>query len=658
MSWLYSIVFAGLLFSSNGDLPVPETDSHTDYKFANIVLAEETERFEQTYPLNANGRVSLSNVNGSVTVETWDRNEVKLSYVKTADTKENLDDVRVIIEARKDSFQVGTEYGAIKNRTNKSYNRLDVEYRITVPRNAVINKIETVNGSISITGAGNMTKASAVNGEVRAVNLRGTANLSTVNGTIVADFNELQTGGKISLNTVNGTVDLIIPSDANATIKADTVNGRITNDFGLPVRKGEYVGSDLYGKVGSGDVQIRLNSVNGTLSVRRKNDRKKLNPATNLLNMKSEDDDEDWDDEDADNDSRVKPPKPPKPTKPTKPTNPSKPPKPPKPPIVDSEAINRLVEEALREASKELEKINPELRKIYLADLENQLREVGTMINAKEMQEQIKEAKERYREALVELASLNWTTGSPVIEKTSDTFNMKGTPNVTVAAKNCRVSVRGWDKSEVSYSLVKMSRDIQKPAERSSTVSIKNTDSEVDIRVSSETTSTGGAKTDEWTKTHIEIYVPRKSNLKIVSNQEIRLEGVSGTVDLRGESGAVNVRDGDGLLTINTTEARIRVIGFRGDLESRTRNGSMFLDGGLKRLLAETDNGEIVLTLPENENATISANKSIRVENIDLTDAGDKKWRIGKGTANYFLRASYGQIFIRSESALKSNEIM
>ncbi|MDQ3712097.1 MAG: DUF4097 family beta strand repeat-containing protein, partial [Acidobacteriota bacterium] len=258
MSWLYTVIFAGLMFSSGNDLP-QASKNFTDSNVQAIVRQDETERFEQTYPLNSNGRVSVSNVNGSITLETWDKNEVKLEYVKTADNRERLSEVEIRIEGRQDSFSVETNFEKWKRSDGKwnKNNRFDIQYRLIVPRNAILDEIETVNGSVSITGAGNFTKASAVNGQVRANNLRGTANLSTVNGTVEADFNELQAGSRISLNTVNGTVNLTIPSDANATVKADTLNGNITNDFGLPVRKGEYVGRDLYGKIGSGDVQIR-----------------------------------------------------------------------------------------------------------------------------------------------------------------------------------------------------------------------------------------------------------------------------------------------------------------------------------------------------------------------------------------------------------------
>ena len=153
---------------------------------------------------------------------------------------------------------------------------MEVQFHLTVPRTAVLSGIETVNGSVTVSNFTNQTNVSAVNGQVTATNLRGAANLSTVNGTVVADFDRLEPGSKISLETVNGKVNLTIPSDSSATVKAESVNGNITNDFGLPVRKGKYVGRDLYGKLGSGDTNVKLESVNGELAILKKKDGKTL----------------------------------------------------------------------------------------------------------------------------------------------------------------------------------------------------------------------------------------------------------------------------------------------------------------------------------------------------------------------------------------------
>ena len=306
MSWLYTIVFSGLIFSSSPapadktTAVVPDEVLVASAPLAPAVGVDETERFEQTYPLNANGRVSVSNVNGPIVIEAWDRNEVKLVAVKTADTKERLADVEIKVDAKPESITIETDYSDWKRRSGgQRWNgsRLEVSYNLMVPRGAILNEIETVNGSVTVSNFTNLTRVSAVNGTVKATNLRGTADLSTVNGEVACDFDRLDAGSKISLETVNGRVNLLLPSDANATIRADSVNGNISNDFGLPVRKGKYVGRDLYGKVGSGDVQIKLESVNGTLAIGRKNDGKNVNPATNLLQQK-EKDNEDWDDPD------------------------------------------------------------------------------------------------------------------------------------------------------------------------------------------------------------------------------------------------------------------------------------------------------------------------------------------------------------------------
>src|SRR5262249_24119916 len=47
-------------------------------------LATTEQVFEKTYPLQPGGHFALDNVNGSVQVEGWDRQEVEVTAVKTA----------------------------------------------------------------------------------------------------------------------------------------------------------------------------------------------------------------------------------------------------------------------------------------------------------------------------------------------------------------------------------------------------------------------------------------------------------------------------------------------------------------------------------------------------------------------------------------------
>ena len=186
MSWLYSLVFAGLLFSSGPNTTPINNPSGDGDAIVTQSKVDETERIEKTFPLNANGRVSLSNVNGSITLTAWDRNEVRLVAVKTAENKEYLADVDIKIDARPEYLSIETDYGDWKYKSdsgqwkNRRNGNVTVTYELTIPRGAVLNEIETVNGDVTLSKFTNLSKISTVNGDVHATNLRGTANLSTL----------------------------------------------------------------------------------------------------------------------------------------------------------------------------------------------------------------------------------------------------------------------------------------------------------------------------------------------------------------------------------------------------------------------------------------------------------------------------------------------
>ncbi|MBC7911082.1 MAG: hypothetical protein H7Y30_11310, partial [Pyrinomonadaceae bacterium] len=217
--------------------------------------AELREEFHQTYQLSPQGRVSLENIQGKVRVQVWDRNEVKVDAVKTAYTRELLSEAEIKIDSTADVLRIRTRYpDGNLNFTNDDYRRYQnpasVEYTLTIPRNARLSSIELVNGDLLIEGAAGEVNASSINGRVTARNLKGEVKLSTINGTLEATFEKLDESKPVSLGSVNGSIVLVIPSDSNAIIKAGTVHGGITNNFGLPVRRGDYVGRELYGQLG------------------------------------------------------------------------------------------------------------------------------------------------------------------------------------------------------------------------------------------------------------------------------------------------------------------------------------------------------------------------------------------------------------------------
>ncbi|MDX6384609.1 MAG: hypothetical protein QOK48_2182 [Blastocatellia bacterium] len=234
---------------------------------------EVSEEFHQTYPLNATGRVSIANINGSVRIAAWDQNEVKVDAVKRASSKEALDELKIEVNNTADSVRIKTEYPDSNwsrgDRENRRHRSASVEYTFTVPRRARLDSVELVNGSLDIEGVEGDVEAACVNGSVKARGLTGEVKLSTVNGGVEATIMRLDEAKPTSLSSVNGSISLTIPANANAQVKASTIHGRITNDFGLQVNDGEFVGHDLNGQIGTGGTRIRLNNVNGSIAIKR-----------------------------------------------------------------------------------------------------------------------------------------------------------------------------------------------------------------------------------------------------------------------------------------------------------------------------------------------------------------------------------------------------
>jgi DUF4097 and DUF4098 domain-containing protein YvlB len=252
-----------------------------------------TEEFHQSYPITADGRIELDNINGPVHISSWERNEVKVDAVKYADVKERLEEAKIEIDSGKDYLSIRTKYPSHNNNWNwgSHDNPASVEYTLTVPRNAKLDEIKLINGALDVKGVAGEVRASCINGKLEARDLAGRAKLSTINGKLDAGFTQLS-GQDVELNSVNGSLELTIPSDSNAEVEASTVSGGIDNDFGLHVNNHRFVGHDLRGDIGKGGTHIRLSDVNGRIEIRHAQDGRAMSPVKDRGHHDKDDDGE------------------------------------------------------------------------------------------------------------------------------------------------------------------------------------------------------------------------------------------------------------------------------------------------------------------------------------------------------------------------------
>ena len=109
-------------------------------------------------------------------------------------------------------------------------------------------------------------EAYTVNGDIE-VSTTGVATATTVNGSIGATIGA-DWDGALEFETVNGSIILDLPADINADLSAGTVNGSI--DTGFPVTvTGRLSRRRLRGRIGDGGPLLSVNTVNGSIRLRR-----------------------------------------------------------------------------------------------------------------------------------------------------------------------------------------------------------------------------------------------------------------------------------------------------------------------------------------------------------------------------------------------------
>jgi DUF4097 and DUF4098 domain-containing protein YvlB len=220
------------------------------------------ENFEQTLAFHPGGQFSIENVNGSITVETWNEGTVRIEAEKEADTERLLQEMEIIVEGEGDHVRVETRYPRRTRRGESGH----VDYTIRIPAEANVD-VQTVNGRVDVTGIQGHVDASTTNGSVHVEDIVGEAQISTTNGSIKARYRQAFDGNH-HFSTTNGSVTLYLPTDAGGTIDAKTVNGSITTDFPATVnRMSKNRLKGTFGDGGSGSFEIE--TVNGSVKIRK-----------------------------------------------------------------------------------------------------------------------------------------------------------------------------------------------------------------------------------------------------------------------------------------------------------------------------------------------------------------------------------------------------
>jgi hypothetical protein len=205
--------------------------------------------------------------NGGIQVEGWDRNEIRVRAVVSANA-------RTEAEAKQLASGVQVQVGGGRvSATGPSTERRQwwsVSYRINVPRRNDLD-LNANNGGVSITGVSGTIRFDTTNGGVRLNDLGGDVRGETRNGGLnVSLSGDRWDGAGLDVATSNGGVNLYIPDGYNAELTTRTVNGGFRSDIPMTIQ-GELL--PRYGistTLGAGGAPVQVRTTNGGLRINRK----------------------------------------------------------------------------------------------------------------------------------------------------------------------------------------------------------------------------------------------------------------------------------------------------------------------------------------------------------------------------------------------------
>ena len=221
--------------------------------------------------------IEIKGVNGDVrAVAGPGAGDVEVTAVKHA-RRSDPDEVKIEVVPHDDGVTICAVYPSDGRRENSCDagegghmnvhdNDVTVDFTVRVPAGVrFVGK--TVNGEVAAADLSSDVQANTVNGSIR-ISTAGYAEAQTVNGEIVASLGRATWSDALEFRTVNGGITLDLPAGLSTEVRATTVNGDIQTDFPLMVT-GRLGPRRLHGTIGSGGRRLALETVNGSIRLRK-----------------------------------------------------------------------------------------------------------------------------------------------------------------------------------------------------------------------------------------------------------------------------------------------------------------------------------------------------------------------------------------------------
>jgi hypothetical protein len=222
-----------------------------------------TDHQVRTFPLSADRALLIEVTVGTIRIEGSDRTDAEVAIDREAPTTEALERIPVTIDETPSRVSV-----RVIQAGGSTDPALRADIVVRVPRAAVIERAQVMEGRVTIAGFSGRLTADVRRGPIEGADVSGTLRLETGIGSVVLTKARLSPGGLLRLRAFNGDVRLTLAErPVDARILALALNGHIKSEIPLTLRNswGPRWGEATLGK---GEPLISIDVVTGTVDLR------------------------------------------------------------------------------------------------------------------------------------------------------------------------------------------------------------------------------------------------------------------------------------------------------------------------------------------------------------------------------------------------------
>jgi hypothetical protein len=234
--------------------------------------------FRWSGPVAAGRTVEIRNINGGIKAEAATNGTLEVVATRYS-KKHDPESVKIEVFEGKDGTltfctlypsRAGYPENTCDARGNTSHSNSDsdvqVDYTVRVPAGVTL-EAKTVNGNVKAIAMKGPVDARTVNGEIR-VTTSSWAEAATVNGGVAVEMAAKGWPDDLEFRSVNGSILLDLVGAPNASLRAETMHGDIDSEFPLEV-SGKIRKNRISGTLGSGGKELAMTTLNGSIELRR-----------------------------------------------------------------------------------------------------------------------------------------------------------------------------------------------------------------------------------------------------------------------------------------------------------------------------------------------------------------------------------------------------